>query len=400
MEEQTPETLQDLELVLNPELFLDTLLMEIRGASIKYSATKKRNRKAQEQKLNHDIEILEFQLQTDVIGNDLIKTELEPKKDSLTELLNYKVEGAFIRSRVKYKLEGEKPSSFFCNLEKFNGVQKYIPQLIVSGEGGTEQTITDQKKNEKKINHFYTDLFQNKDELLKNESIDTFLGSSLQGIPKLSEDQKTKMEGNINLSELTQYLKKCKNNVSPGSSGYTFEFYKFFWRNIKHHIIKAVTYAFDNNKLAASQSIGMINIIPKDEKDKRYLKNWRPLCLLNSLYKLISGTLAERIKPNLDTIIHSDQKGFVSGRYIGEVVRTTYDIIQYAKENDLTGVLLTVDFEKAYDSISFSYIEKCLNFYNFGPDIKKWIKILLNNFKACTNHCGNISTLFSIGRGC
>ena len=55
----------------------------------------------------------------------------------------------------------------------------------------------------------------------------------------------------------------------------------------------------------------------------------RPLCLLNSMYKLISGTIAERIKPNLDTIIHADQKEFVSGRYIGEVLQHNmfYNII-------------------------------------------------------------------------
>ena len=221
--------------------------------------------------------------------------------------------------------------------------------------------------------------------------MEKFLGSSTSTIPKLTETQKHNMEGNITLSELTHYLKKCKNNVSPGSTGYTFEFYKFFWRNLKHHITKAVSFAFENNRLSISQSMGIINIIPKGDKDKRLLTNWRPLCLLNSMYKLISGTLAERIKPNLDAIIHSDQKGFVPGRYIGEVIRTTYDIIEYAKASNKSGILLLIDFEKAYDSISFSYIDKCLNFYNFGPDIRRWIKILLYNFKASTNHCGNIS---------
>ena len=68
--------------------------------------------------------------------------------------------------------------------------------------------------------------------------------------------------------------------------------------------------------------------------------------------------MAERIKPVLDTLINPDQKGFIAGRYIGEVVRTTYDIFEYAKENNVSGLLLLVDFEKAYDSISFSYIVK------------------------------------------
>ena len=99
--------------------------------------------------------------------------------------------------------------------------------------------------------------------------------------------------------------------------------------------------------------MGILSIIPKGDKDKRFLSNWRPLCLLNSLYKIISGAISERIKPTLDTIIHGDQKGFVAGRYIGEVVRTTLDIIPYAKDTNKSGLLLLIDFEKAYDSISF-----------------------------------------------
>ena len=101
-----------------------------------------------------------------------------------------------------------------------------------------------------------------------------------------------------------------------------------------------------------------ISIISKGEKDKRRLSNWRPLTLLNTLYKLISGCIAGRIKPVLKNIIHPDQKGFVAGRYIGEVIRTTFDVMQFAKDNNIAGILLQIDFEKAYDSISFNFIKK------------------------------------------
>ena len=106
------------------------------------------------------------------------------------------------------------------------------------------------------------------------------------------------------------------------------------------------------------------------------------------------------MKPVLPDLINPDQKGFVAGRYIGEAVRTTYDVMQYAKENNIAGLLLTVDFEKAYDSINFKFINKCLKFFNFSEDIIKWVEILLYNFKAVINHCGNISESFEIGRGC
>ena len=208
------------------------------------------------------------------------------------------------------------------------------------------------------------------------------------------------MEGILTLDELTKYMKKAKNNVSPGSTGFTNEFYNFFWRDLKCFVANSINHSYEHGLLSVTQRLGIITLIPKGEKDKTFLKNWRPLTLLNSLYKLVSACIAERIKPCLNTIIHSDQKGFVSGRYIGEAVRTTYDILDWAKENNRTGILLLIDFEKAYDSISFNYIHKCLKFFNFGESLIKWVNILLNNFTAVINHCGNISKTFSIQRGC
>ena len=74
--------------------------------------------------------------------------------------------------------------------------------------------------------------------------------------------------------------------------------------------------------------------------------------------------------------------------------------MQFAKENNLPGLLLTVDFEKAFDSISFGFISACLKLYNFSDELIRWVEILLKNFRAVINHCGNISSSFDIGRGC
>ena len=120
---------------------------------------------------------------------------------------------------------------------------------------------------------------------------------------------------------LTKYLKKVKNNVSPGSSGFTNEFYKFFWLDLKTFITNSINFSYECGMLSVTQRLGILTLIPKGDKNKHYLKNWRPLTLLNSLYKLVSGCIAERLKPKLDYLIHPDQKGFIAGRYIGEAVR-------------------------------------------------------------------------------
>ena len=96
--------------------------------------------------------------------------------------------------------------------------------------------------------------------------------------------------------------------MAPGSTGFTMSSTIFFWVDLKLFITNAINYSYVNGKLSVTQRLGILTLIPKGDKDKYHLKNWRPLTSLNSLYKLLSGCIAERIKPNLDCLIHPDQK--------------------------------------------------------------------------------------------
>ena len=109
------------------------------------------------------------------ILNENILAELERKKIALEKLYNYQVQGAYIRSRAKYKIEGERPTKLFCNLEKYNGVQKFVPQLIIKCENNEDKLINDQKSVEKEIFTFYRDLYKNKDNTIGDISIEQFL---------------------------------------------------------------------------------------------------------------------------------------------------------------------------------------------------------------------------------
>ena len=129
-ENATPEETDFINVNLNPQLFFDILLMEIRGETIKYSTIKKREQFAEQQLLLHETERLEHECHQNP-QNDIIFEELSAKKDRLENLFKKESEGAAIRARAKYNIDGEKPSRMFCNLEKHNGVQKFIPSLFV-----------------------------------------------------------------------------------------------------------------------------------------------------------------------------------------------------------------------------------------------------------------------------
>ena len=116
-------------------------------------------------------------------------------------------------------------------------------------------------------------------------------------------------------------LKRMKNNKSPGSDGYTVEFFKFFSKDLLDFVLRSIKYGFNNHELSSTQRQGIITCLPKGEKSKLYLKNWRPITLLNVVYKLASSCIAERIKKVLDFLISNDQTGFIKGRFIGENTR-------------------------------------------------------------------------------
>ncbi len=84
--------------------------------------------------------------------------------------------------------------------------------------------------------------------------------------------------------------------------------------------------------------------MPKGTKNRFKIKNYRPISLLNTVYKIASGAIANIIKGVLSTLIHSDQTGFVAGRYMGENTRLIYDIMQYTEDKDIPGLLLLIDF--------------------------------------------------------
>ena len=122
--------------------------------------------------------------------------------------------------------------------------------------------------------------------------------------------------------------------------------------------------------------------------------------LLNVVYKIGSACIANRIKTVLPKLINEDQSGFVPNRYIGDNIRLIYDLIKYLDENNLPGLLVNIDFEKAFDSLDWSFMSKVMKAFGFGQDICRWISTFYRNIKSAVIVNGQVSKWFSICRGC
>ncbi len=131
-----------------------------------------------------------------------------------------------------------------------------------------------------------------------------------------------------------------------------------------------------------------------------FLKNWRPISLLNTDYKLIAKVIASRVKKVLDIIIDEDQTGYIAGRYIGQNIRIIEDVIFFCENEDKPGIILTVDYyEKAFDSLNWNFMFKSLELFNFGKNFIRWIKILYNNIEGAVINNGHVSQFFTLQRG-
>ncbi len=119
---------------------------------------------------------------------------------------------------------------------------------------------------------------------------------------------------------------------SRGSDGFTAEFYNIIWEDIQDIPLNSIKTAFQAGKLSITQKHGIITLLPKKDKDILRLKNWWPIYLLNTDYKLIAKCIAIWIKEHLSALIHNDQTSFLKGRYIGQYINKLLTIMNYTDQ--------------------------------------------------------------------
>ena len=186
---------------------------------------------------------------------------------------------------------------------------------------------------------------------------------------------------------------------TPGNDGLSIEFYKHFWHILKDPLLKSVKFSQINGSLSVSQRQAIIKLLEKREKDKRFIENWRPISLLNVDTKIITKTLASRLKKVLPFIIAHDQTAYVKGRFIGESIRLISDVLEVTDTHDIGGFLVTADIEKAFDSLDHSFLLAALEKFGFGNSFISWVKIILNNGESCVINGGQSSQYFKLLRG-
>ncbi|GFR74429.1 retrovirus-related Pol polyprotein from type-1 retrotransposable element R2 [Elysia marginata] len=230
------------------------------------------------------------------------------------------------------------------------------------------------------------------------ERLDNFLTGITHNV--LTDEEKELCDTDISLQEMGEALKQLNNNSAPGPDGLTAEFYKFFWRALSKPLLESFKKSIQLSELSLSQRRGIITLIHKGNNTPREdLNNWRPMTLTNVGYKILTKLLAIRLQKEIKNIINENQTGFIKGRNISSHIRLIDDIIKYASEENIEGMIVSLDYQKAFDSVNKDTILAALRRFNFGPRFITYINTILANTQSSVKNGGWHSQWFPTERG-
>lgn len=372
---------------LNPSAKWEFIKYKVRMATTSYSKLKAKQHRHYERNLLNKISQLERSYYE--LGSVETLRNLKETRSELESLYHKMLDGIIVRSRAQWVEFGERNSKYFLNLEKHNKANNVIHRLKTDNNDiliGKHEVLAN-------LRDFYATLYTS------GEVDPSLIFSNIFNYNKLSMDEADCCDGPMTSAECVDALNLLSIGKSPGSDGLSVEFYKKFWPVIGDCVVNALNYANTNFDLSAEQGRAIITLIPKHGKDKDFIKNYRPISLLNTDYKICAKVLSTRIKLVLPKVISNNQTGFLKNRFIGENVRFVLDLIEYCNTSNKTGLLFLVDFEKAFDSVEWEFIFTSLRFFGFGESFINWVKTMYSNNSARIINNGYSCLDFKISRG-
>ncbi len=314
-------------------------------------------------KQNISIQEKEERLKTVDKAIQTLKTELISLRKRFNDRMSFV-------SKAKWFEFGEKSNKYFLNLNKARQSQKNINQIR-----NGEDVYIGQEQVTKGITDFYRELysFQSTE---RSEEDDFY-----KNCPKLTEEQRLSLEEDLSLKELKDALSTCKDSA-PGPDGIPYSVYKRYWNIMGPVIQDAWKYSIVTEKMPPSHLESVITLLPKDGKDNRDIKNWRPITLSNCDAKIITKAISLKTSKVLESIIDSSQTAYVPGQSITDNLRANFFYKNYCQRKNINAALISLDAKKAFDSVSHEYIEETLEAYGFGPMYLKTFRTLYKGITA------------------
>ena len=191
--------------------------------------------------------------------------------------------------------------------------------------------------------------------------------------PKISQLQARNLEIIPSREEIKNAVWACGVDKAPGFDGFNFKFIREMWEELKEEIFDTVTEFFRDGGSLRHLNVTWVTLIPKVENPSN-IEEFRPISMVGSIYKIIAKILSSRLKDVITPLIDETQNAFVRDRQILDGVLIANESLRWLKQNKISGALIKIDFQLAYDSINWDFLRKVMEKLGFG---RKWISWIM-----------------------
>ncbi|CAM4688665.1 unnamed protein product [Lepidochelys kempii] len=187
-------------------------------------------------------------------------------------------------------------------------------------------------------------------------------------------------------------------NKSLGMDGLTVEFYRAFWDILGPDLVTVWAESLQSGVLPLSCRRAVLTLLPK-KGDLRDLRNWRPISLLSTDYKIVAKAISLRLGSVMADVIHPDQTYTVPGRSIFDNLFLVRDLLELGRRDGLSFALLSLDQEKAFDRVDHGYLLSTLQAFGFGPQFVSFLRVLYASAECLVRFNWTLTEPVSFGRG-
>ncbi|KAK3187885.1 hypothetical protein Dsin_027446 [Dipteronia sinensis] len=173
------------------------------------------------------------------------------------------------------------------------------------------------------------------------------------------------LEEVFSVEEVREALNGCDGNKAPGPDGFNVSFIKKNWEDIEGDFMDLMHEFFKDGDKVKYLNHSFVTLIPKMLNSKS-LSEYRPISLVNTLYKVLAKVLSNRMRKVVNEVIGETQIAFVAGLQIIDSFVVANEVINSWRREKDGGLMLKLDFEKAYDSVDHKFLDLCLEGMGFG----------------------------------
>ncbi len=334
----------------NPHIKLEFAKMSIRTKALDIMARQRKRDYALFKEINSEIvqNTRLLTIYTDDASQNILQTELDEAVNRRNILLNKQGEKLASMAKTKWYNEGEGSNKYFLNLLKRQGNRNEMSELVIDGRVTSDTTLITQH-----VVDFYNKLYNHG----RDTKICTGFFDNMFTVEEVTNEN---ISNDITLCELWQTLRSLR-ATTPGPDGMSNIYLKKLWDILGPLILEAWKHSIVTGELAPSHKHSFLRLIPKAGKDLRELKNWRPITLSNCDHKLITKTYNTRLVNSIKSHLVPTQTAYLKGRNIADNLRLINALIGAARTNvNINATLIALDAQKAFDSVTHSYIAKVL----------------------------------------